>query len=319
MDMKIAIVTGGAGFIGSHVVDALLAQEYRVVAIDNFITGSRDNLKEAQKNPNFTFINHDVSLPFDNETMEQWNNVSYILHLASPASVIDYQKYPEETARVNSLGTINMLELAKNTKARFVYASTSEVYGDPKEHPQREAYWGNVNPNGKRSCYDESKRFGEAMTMVYVRKYDLDCRIMRIFNTYGPRMRKTDGRVISNFINQALEGVPITVYGDGSQTRSFCYVSDLVDGIVKLLFADCAKGEVINLGNPEEYRVIDLAEKITSMARSTSEIVYGTLPEDDPTKRRPNIAKAKKLLGWEPKISVDDGLTKTIEYYRKVL
>lgn len=308
---QLCLVTGGAGFIGSNLVDALLGQGCRVIAIDNLITGKEENLLLAKKNPAFTFINHDVT-----KTPPELGKVDFIFHLASPASVIDYQKYPEETALVNSMGTINMLKLANINHAKFLLASTSEVYGDPKEHPQKETYWGNVNPNGIRSCYDESKRFAEAMTMVYVRKYRLDARIIRIFNTYGPRMRKNDGRVISNFINQALTNKSITVYGVGKQTRSFCYVSDLVDGIIKTMFSDKTAGEVFNLGNPEEYTMIDLAEKIKAMTKSQSEISHGALPEDDPTQRRPDITKASGVLGWKPVVSVDEGLQKTIEYYR---
>lgn len=311
IEYKTCLVTGGAGFIGSSLVDALLDQGYRVIAVDNLITGKEENLSVAKKNPAFKFVNGDVT-----KALPDLGKIDFIFHFASPASVVDYQKYPEETALVNSLGTINMLNLAKENKAKFLLASTSEVYGDPKEHPQKETYWGNVNPNGIRSCYDESKRFAEAMTMVYVRKYGLDARIIRIFNTYGPRMRKNDGRVISNFINQALAGQPITVYGEGRQTRSFCYVSDLVSGIVSAETHEKTAGEVFNLGNPEEYTMIDLAQKIKIMTNSVSEIVHDKLPEDDPAQRRPDISKAKTVLGWEPKVSVDEGLQKTIEYYR---
>lgn len=312
MDAKTAVVTGGAGFIGSHLCDALLSQGYRVICLDNLITGSETNIQEAKKNPLFEFINHDVTKP-----ISSISRVDYIFHLASPASVIDYQKYPQETALVNSLGTINMLDLAKKDKARFLFASTSEVYGDPKEHPQKETYWGNVNPNGVRACYDESKRFGEAITMVYLRKYALDCRIVRIFNTYGPRMKKTDGRVVSNFINQAIEAKPLTIYGDGTQTRSFCFVSDLVNGIMKLMFTDSARGEVVNVGNPQEYTMMDFAKKIKEMIGSASEFVFAPLPQDDPKERRPDIEKAATLLGWKPLVSVTEGLAKTVEYYRR--
>lgn len=311
------VVTGGAGFIGSHLCDALLLAGRRVICLDNLITGSSDNLKEARSNSNFNFIEQDVIVPLARETLEQLSDVSHIFHLASPASVIDYQKFPEETALVNSLGTINMLDLAKKRHARFLFASTSEVYGDPKEHPQKETYWGNVNPNGVRSCYDESKRFGEAMTMVYRRKFDLDIRIVRIFNTYGPRMRKTDGRVISNFINQAIGGAPLTVYGDGSQTRSFCYVSDLVDGIMRLMFSERAAGVVVNLGNPEEYTMLQLAQKIKEKVVAKSEITFSELPQDDPIKRRPDSQKAETLLDWRTTVNLDEGLDKTIEYYKK--
>ncbi len=312
-EQKVSLVTGGAGFIGSHLCDALLAANHRVFCIDNLLTGSEKNLEEAKQNPLFTFIRYDVvrELPI-------LGSIDYIFHLASPASVVDYQKYPEETALVNSVGTRNLLTVAKAHKATFLFASTSEVYGDPKEHPQKETYWGNVNPNGVRSCYDESKRYGEMLTMLYLRRHGVDARIVRIFNTYGPRMRKTDGRVVSNFITQALDGKPLTVYGDGGQTRSFCYVSDLVEGIMRAQFTKKASGEVINIGNPEEYRVIDLAKKIQSMTGTASKIVHDSLPEDDPIQRQPDIAKAGKILGWEPRITVDEGLKKTINYYRSI-
>ena len=312
--MKTSLVTGGAGFIGSHLSDALLAAGHKVIAVDNLITGSEDNIDEARKNPNFSFVRWDItqSAPVVKET------VDFVFNLASPASPVDFTRLAEEIALVNSVGTINMLRFAKDHGARYLEASTSEVYGDPKEHPQKETYFGNVNPNGVRACYDESKRFAEAITMVYVRKYTLDARIIRIFNTYGPRMRKDDGRVVSNFINQALAGTPLTMYGDGTQTRSFTYVSDLVDGILKVMFADNLKGEVFNLGNPEEYKVRELAEKIKILTGSSSAIVSGPLPEDDPTQRKPDITKAKTVLGWEPIVNVDEGLKKTIEYYKSL-
>lgn len=308
---KTCVVTGGAGFIGSHLCDRLLAVGHKVICVDNFLTGRKENVQEALKNHQFRLVEHDVIKPLD-----KLSDVSYIFHLASPASVVDYQKYPEETAIVNSVGTRNLLQLARETGAKFLFASTSEVYGDPKEHPQRETYWGNVNPVGPRACYDESKRFGEMMTMVYHQKYKLDARIIRIFNTYGPRMRVNDGRVISNLINQAISGSQMTVYGDGTQTRSFCYVSDLVDGIMRAMFEDKTIGEVINLGNPEEYRMVDLAHKIKDMMGAASEIVFRDLPPDDPQERQPEITKAKTLLGWEPKISVTEGLSKTVKYYQ---
>ncbi len=311
-------MTGGAGFIGSHLCEALLLAGHQVIAVDNFITGRKENLTQASKSSNFTFIKHDVIQPPDHTAIPPSRHVSYIFHLASPASVVDYQKYPEETALVNSFGTLHLLQFAKEVGARFLFASTSEVYGDPKEHPQKETYWGNVNPVGLRACYDESKRFGEMMTTVYHRRHGVDVRIIRIFNTYGPRMRPDDGRVISNLVNQALRGDPMTVYGDGMQTRSFCYVPDLVDGIMLAMFKENTNGEVINLGNPEEYRMIDLAKKIKDMTGTTSEIVRKDLPNDDPEVRQPDIAKAKKLLGWEPKVSVSEGLSKTIEYYRSL-
>src|SRR3989344_641282 len=251
----LCVVTGGAGLIGSHLCDVLLSAGHEVIAVDNLTTGRKDNLAQALKHPHFKLIVHDVTVPFESGIAGQYSNPSYIFHLASPASVVDYQKFPEETALVNSIGTRNLLTVAKAHHAKFLFASTSEVYGNPKEHPQKETYWGNVNPNGIRSCYDESKRYGEMMTVLYVRRHGIDGRIVRIFNTYGPRMRKTDGRVVSNFITQALESKPLTVYGDGKQTRSFCYVSDLVDGIMRAQFTVSTAGEVINIGNPEEYRV----------------------------------------------------------------
>ncbi|MFZ5845412.1 MAG: UDP-glucuronic acid decarboxylase family protein [Patescibacteria group bacterium] len=308
---KTSVVTGGAGFIGSHLCEALLAHGHQVFCLDNLLTGAEENLIHAKKNPNFTFIRIDVT-----EKLPILGKIDYIFHLASPASPRDYQNYAEETALVNSVGTRNLLRLAKSYGARFLFASTSEVYGEPLEHPQRETYWGNVNPNGPRSCYDESKRFGEMITMVYVRKYGVDARIARIFNTYGERMQPEDGRVVSNFVNQALNGKPLTIYGDGSQTRSFCYVSDLVAGLLRLMFTDDLAGEVVNLGNPEEYPVLELAGKIKQLAASNSKIIYKPLPPDDPSRRRPDITKAKKLLGWEPKISLEKGLKKTIQFYK---
>ncbi len=313
-ETKTSLVTGGAGFIGSHLCDALLAANHRVFCVDNLLTGSEENLQQSKQNPLFTFIRYDVT-----QELPILGSIDYIFHLASPASVVDYQKYPEETALVNSVGTRNLLTVARAHHAQFLFASTSEVYGDPKEHPQKERYWGNVNPNGVRSCYDESKRYGEMMTMLYVRRHGVDGRIVRIFNTYGPRMRKTDGRVVSNFITQALEGKPLTVYGDGKQTRSFCYVSDLVEGIMNAQFTPKTVGEVINIGNPEEYRVIDLAQKIKTMTGTASPIVHDSLPEDDPVQRQPDIDKAKRILAWEPKVSVDAGLQQTIAYYKSIV
>lgn len=304
-------MTGGAGFIGSHLVDALLRKGYKVFALDNLLTGNEKNLVDAQKNPDFTFINFDVT-----RELPVLGPINYIYHLASPASVPDYQKYPEETALVNTVGTRGLLKVAKAHNAKFLFTSTSEVYGDPKEHPQKETYWGNVNPNGVRACYDEAKRFGEMMTFLYVRNHGVDARIARIFNTYGPRMRPTDGRVISNFINQAIHNKPMTVYGDGLQTRSLCFVSDMVSGLIALMESEKTKGEVVNLGNPEEYTMGDLATKVKMMTGSVSEITHTDLPPDDPTKRRPDITKAKALLGWEPQIRVETGLTETITYYK---
>lgn len=313
MNRKTCIVTGGAGFIGSFIVDRLLAKNYRVFAVDNLITGNEKNLEGAKKNELFTLIHHDVS-----QGLPVVGHIDYLYHLASPASVPDYQRYPEETALVNAEGTHEALKVAKAHGARFLFTSTSEVYGDPTEHPQKEEYWGNVNPNGVRACYDESKRYGEMITMLYGRNHGVDVRIARIFNTYGPRMRPDDGRVVSNFINQAIRNVPITVYGNGMQTRSFCYVSDMVEGLVLLMETDAAKGEVVNLGNPQEYTMQELAEKIKEMTGTKSEIIRTDLPQDDPSRRKPSIEKAQTLLGWKSLVSFEDGLTKTIEYYRSL-
>ncbi|OGG11296.1 hypothetical protein A2Z00_02325 [Candidatus Gottesmanbacteria bacterium RBG_13_45_10] len=309
----VSVVTGGAGFIGSNLCEALLGRGHVVFCVDNLITGTEKNIEQLKKNPDFTFIRWDVA-----KDMPVLSRVDYVFHLASPASVPDYQKYDEETALVNSIGTRNLLLFAKAYHAKFLFTSTSEVYGDPKEHPQKETYWGNVNPNGIRACYDESKRFGEMITLLYGRKHGVNGRIVRIFNTYGAHMRKDDGRVISNFINQALEGKPITVYGDGKQTRSFCYVSDMVRGIIAMMFSEKTEGAVVNLGNPEEYTMLDLARKIKLMTATKSEIVFTKLPIDDPSRRRPDITKAHDLVGWNPVVSVDEGLKKTIEYYKLI-
>lgn len=311
---KTCIVAGGAGFIGSHLVDALLGKGVEVICLDNLVTGQEGNIVVAKKDRNFTFVRHDVT-----EIWKPDKHIEFVFHLASPASPVDYQKYPEETALVNSIGTINLLKIALEHGSRFLFASTSEVYGDPLEHPQKEAYWGNVNPNGLRSCYDESKRFGEMMSLVYQRRDKLDVRIVRIFNTYGPRMRPTDGRVVSNFITEALLDKHITVYGDGEQTRSLCYVDDLVLGILRVMFTDGLTGEVINLGNPEEYSVNNLANQIIELTNSKSTISFFPLPADDPKKRRPDIEKAIKLLKWEPKVSLLDGLDRTISYFKSII
>lgn len=312
--MKKCLVTGGAGFIGSHLCDFLIEKGFGVVCADNLITGSLDNISHLRKNKSFSFVNIDVS---KDEIRE--GSFDYIFHLASPASPVHYQNFPEETATVNSLGTMKMLKLAKKTGSKILIASTSEVYGDPLKHPQSEDYWGNVNSFGPRSCYDESKRFAETLSYIYLKKYDLDIRIVRIFNTYGPRMQKNDGRVVSNFIIQALKNEPLTIYGDGKQTRSFCFVSDLVKGIHEAMFRSSTKGEIFNLGNPEEYRVLELAEKICKITGNKKDFVYGDLPEDDPMQRCPDISKAKNSLGWEPEVSVDEGLLKTISFYKKDL
>ena len=307
------LVTGGAGFIGSHLCEALIKKGLRVICVDNLITGSEKNIAHLRGSKYFKFLKQDIIKDLDLNL-----DLDYLFHLASPASPYDFEKLAEEIALVNTIGTINMLNLARKTRARFLLGSTSEVYGDPKEHPQKESYLGNVNSFGPRSCYDESKRFGEAMTYIYLRKYSLDARVVRIFNTYGPRMRRDDGRAVSNFVNQAISGKPLTVYGKGSQTRSFCYVDDMVDGLMKVMFSEKAKGEVINLGNPEEYNILDLTKKIRKMTGSKSKIVYSALPPDDPLQREPDISKAKKLLGWSPKVSLSEGLKKTIEYYESL-
>jgi nucleoside-diphosphate-sugar epimerase len=313
METKTALVAGGAGFIGSYLCDELLKLGHKVICVDNLVTGSETNIVLAKENPNFSFIQQDIITAVPSIT----DHVDYVFNFASPASPMDFKKLAEEIALVNSVGTLHLLQLAQKNNARYVEASTSEVYGDPKEHPQKETYWGNVNPNGIRACYDESKRFAEAITMVYVRKYNLDARIIRIFNTYGPRMRKDDGRVVSNFINQALEGKPLTIFGDGTQTRSFCYVSDLVAGILAIMFGDNLQGEVFNLGNPIEFTVKDFAAKVQTLTGSASPITFESLPEDDPMQRKPDITKIQTRLGWEPKVSVDEGLKKTIEFYKK--
>ena len=314
--MQSVLVTGGAGFIGSHLCDKLVGEGYKVYCLDNLLTGSKKNIEHLLGESNFEFVEADVttSLP-----IQQFDSVSYIFHLASPASPIDYQNYSEETLLANSTGTLNVLELAKKMGAKFLLASTSEVYGDPLEHPQRETYHGNVNTFGPRACYDESKRFAETATYVYIHKHNLDARIVRIFNTYGPRMKKDDGRVVSNFINQSLANMDLNVDGDGSQTRSFCYVSDLVDGLYKAMFTEETNAQIFNLGNPDEYTVKELAERIIGLTESKSKIEYSeNFRKDDPMRRRPDITKAKETLGWEPKVGLEEGLQKTIEYYKSI-
>jgi nucleoside-diphosphate-sugar epimerase len=304
--METCLVTGGAGFIGSWLCESLLSKGYRVVCVDSLITGREENI--AHLKGNFVFIRADVSKSLDVE-----GPVDYLFHLASPASPADYQRLPIETMMANSLGTLNALELAREKNARLLLASTSEVYGDPEEHPQAEGYWGRVNPTGPRSCYDESKRFAEALAMAHRKVHGLDVRVARIFNTYGPRMRRDDGRAIPNFITQALEGRPITVYGDGSQTRSFCYITDMVEGLERLMFTKGLSGEVFNIGNPDEYyTILDVAKKVKSLAGSKSEIVFRDLPEDDPTRRRPDTGKALVKLGWRPSVGFDEGSGKSI-------
>lgn len=318
--MKKFLIAGGAGFIGSHLCEVLLGKGYSVICVDNYITGSKDNIAHLIENPNFTLIEQDII-----EGVPQIEgDIDGIFHLASPASPNlkserSYIAFSIETLRVNSQGTFNLLNLANEKNARFVYASTSEVYGNPSVSPQPESYWGNVNPNGVRSVYDEGKRFGEALTMAYVRKNGLDARIMRIFNTYGDRMQADDGRVVSNFVIQALRGENITIYGDGNQTRSFCFVDDLVEGIVRIMEKDDIRGEVINLGNPSEYTISQLANKIIEMIPTTSQLAYEEKPIDDPERRKPDITKAKQILEWEPKVPLEEGLGKTIEYFKKTI
>ena len=310
--MQTAVVTGGAGFLGSHLCERLLAEGYRVICVDNLLTGRRDNIASLLADSRFRFVHHDISRPLELDV-----RVDRVLHFASPASPLDYLELPIQTLKVGSLGTHNSLGLAKAHQARFLLASTSEVYGDPLVHPQPESYWGNVNPVGPRGVYDEAKRFAEAMTMAYHRYHRLDTRIVRIFNTYGPRMRARDGRVVPAFIQQALLGEPLTVFGDGSQTRSFCYVSDLVEGIWRLLESDLH--EPCNIGNPTEMTVLQFAERIRAATLSKSEIVFRPLPVDDPKTRQPDIALARRRLGWEPVVSLEDGLAHTIDYFRAEL
>ncbi len=307
--MKTILITGGAGFIGSHLCEFLIAKGYKVIAMDNLITGSLKNISHLMKNKNFSFIEADASEHIDAE-----EKLDFVLHFASPASPIDYQKSPIQTLKAGSLGTHNTLGVALAKKAAYVLASTSEVYGDPLVNPQPETYWGNVNSIGIRGCYDESKRFAEALVMAYHRVHKLDTKIARIFNTYGPRMRKDDGRAVPNFITQALSNRPITVYGEGNQTRSFCYVSDLVEGIHKLMISKL--NEPVNIGNPDEHSMLEFAEAIKKLSGSKSKIIFKKLPEDDPHKRCPDITKARKELKWEPKIDLKRGLIETINWFR---
>jgi dTDP-glucose 4,6-dehydratase len=305
----ISVVTGAAGFLGSHLSDRLLAEGHRVVGIDNLITGNLANIEHLGANENFSFIKQDVS-----NFIVLEGDADYIFHFASPASPIDYLEYPIQTLKVGSLGTHNTLGLAKAKGAKYLIASTSECYGDPLEHPQKESYWGNVNTVGPRGCYDEAKRFSEAMTMAYHRTHGVDTKIVRIFNTYGPRMRLRDGRVVPAFIGQALVGKPITVFGDGSQTRSFCYCSDLIDGIFRLSQSNFH--EPVNIGNPREMTIKEFAEQILHFTGSNSQIIYKPLPVDDPKVRQPDITRAKQLLGWEPKVPFEEGIVKTIEFFK---
>lgn len=305
---KTAVVTGGAGFLGSHLCDFFVAEGFKVFAVDNLITGNLKNIEQHKKNKNFTFVKHDVS-----KEIKIPGPVDYILHFASPASPVDYLNHPIPTLKVGSLGTHNALGLAKAKKATFLMASTSEVYGDPLEHPQKETYWGHVNPIGPRGVYDEAKRFSEAITLAYHRQHKIDTKIVRIFNTYGPRMRIKDGRVVPNFIDQALHGKPLTVYGKGNQTRSFCYYSDLIDGILKLLFSK--ETGPINIGNPREFTILEFAKMVLNFTGSKNKIVYEPLPKDDPQQRRPDITLARTKLKWEPKVPLEVGLRETIDWF----
>jgi len=309
---KKVLVTGGAGFLGSHLCEKLLEEGLNVLCMDNFLTGRRENIEHLLGKPNFTFNKHDVTTFIDVK-----GSLDYVMHFASPASPVDYHNHPIHTLKVGALGTYNSLGLSKDKKATFLLASTSEVYGDPEENPQNEEYWGHVNPVGPRSVYDEAKRYAEAITTAYHNKHNIDIRIVRIFNTYGPRMRIRDGRALPAFMCQALKNEPVTIFGDGSQTRSFCYVDDLIDGIYKLLMSDI--NTPVNIGNPNEISILDFAKEILSLTKSKSEIVYKPLPVNDPKVRRPDISKAKKNLNWEPKVSREEGLKKVIDYFKKEL
>lgn len=311
---KRALVTGGAGFLGSWLCEHLLAEGYEVACVDNLSSGVQSNLANLLSNPKFEFLEHDVTKPLQVE-----EQVDYVFHLASRASPVDFEKYPIDIMLTNSLGTYNALELAVEKDARFLLASSSEVYGDPQVHPQPESYRGNVNPIGSRSCYDEGKRFSESLTVNFCKKHGLDARIARIFNTYGPRMRPDDGRVVSTFIVQALRGEPLTVFGDGSQTRAFCYFSDMIDGLMKLMLTDGLKGEIINLGAQNEMKIVEIAKLIKKLADSTSEITFKPLPKDDPKRRNPDLSKAKNLLGWAPTVMLKEGLRETIKYFRQAI
>jgi dTDP-glucose 4,6-dehydratase len=304
-----ALVTGGAGFLGSHLCDALLSEGYSVLAVDNLLTGRESNLDHLRNEPRFELRQIDINDPFD------CGRVDYVFHFACPASPVDYMRHGVETLKVGSLGTLHALEVARNYSAKYFISSTSECYGDPLEHPQKETYWGHVNPIGPRSVYDEAKRFSEALTMAYHRYHNVDTRIVRIFNTYGPRMQLNDGRVVPNFIKQALCGEDLTVYGDGSQTRSFCYVSDEIEGFMRL--AKSSEHLPVNIGNPTEFTILECAKRVLAVTGSKSKIRYEPLPQDDPKQRRPDISKAKSLLGWEPRIDLETGLRMSLEYFRQ--
>ena len=311
MNILRAIVTGGAGFLGSHLCDALLAEGHSVVAVDNLLTGNAANLEHLRREPRFELLQLDICEPFD------CGQVDYVFHLASPASPVDYSIHGIPTLRVGSLGTFNALEVAKKYGAKFFLSSTSECYGDPEEHPQKETYWGRVNPIGPRSVYDEAKRFSEAATVAYRRYHKLETRIVRIFNTYGPRMQINDGRVVPNFMKQALRGEELTVYGDGMQTRSFCYVSDEVDGLLRLAWSQ--EPGPVNIGNPGEFTILECAQKVLQVTGSRSRLKFMPLPTDDPKQRCPDITKARTVLGWEPKINLESGLRLSLDYFRKAV
>ena len=311
MKQRRALVTGGAGFLGSHLCDALLADGYTVVAVDNLLTGRTANLDHLRNEPRFEFRQLDICDPFD------CGEVDFIFHFASPASPVDYSIHGIATLRVGSAGTFNALELARKYSAKYLISSTSECYGDPLEHPQKETYWGNVNPIGPRSVYDESKRFSEAVTVAYRRYHKVETQIVRIFNTYGPRMQLNDGRVVPNFMKQALRGEDLTVYGDGKQTRSFCYVSDEIDGFIRM--AKSSEAGPVNIGNPHEFTILECAQRVLAVTGSKSRIAFEPLPQDDPKQRCPDISKARRLLGWEPKVQLEEGLKLSLEYFRQAL
>jgi dTDP-glucose 4,6-dehydratase len=311
MSQKRALVTGGAGFLGSHLCDALLGDGWAVIVVDNLLTGRVSNIEHLRNDSRFEFINSDICKPFD------VGHVDYVFHFASPASPVDYTVHGVETLQVGSLGTFHALDIAKKYNAKYLVSSTSECYGDPLEHPQKETYWGNVNSIGPRSVYDEAKRFTEAVTMAYHRYHKVDTRIVRIFNTYGPRLQLNDGRVVSNFMKQALRGEPLTVYGNGQQTRSFCFVSDEIDGFLRLSKSD--EHLPVNIGNPTEFTILECAQLVLKVTRSKSTIAYEPLPQDDPKQRRPDITKARTLLGWEPKIQLEQGLALSLQYFRKAV
>ncbi len=313
-NIKSVLITGSAGFLGSHLCDKFIKEGFYVIGVDNFLTGTHENIAHLMGNKQFKFINHNVT-----NSIYLAEDVDLILHFACPASPVDYIKYPIQTLKVGSLGTYYTLGLARVKHARYVFASTSEVYGDAEVHPQPETYWGNVNTIGPRSVYDEAKRFSESMAMAYMRSHNIDIRIARIFNTYGERMKIDDGRVVPNLISQALKDEDITIYGDGTQTRSFCYITDMVDAIYEMSLMDDIKGEVINLGNPDEYKIIDFANIVIKQTKSNSKIVYKPLPEDDPKKRRPDISKANELLNWKPKVTLKSGLRHTIKYVKQII